>query len=255
MRYGLAKKLVLCSSIFICSVTYAAGNASLWGITQDPTPPELADTNEKGTNVTPDSSMQINSEAQTIENEQVRSIEDPNYDPNVVIDPPTDPVPTATDSTPDSSTPSVPPVNTQTPPASSKAPSSTKTSKSKSATKSTAKTKGKTVTSTSQAAPSDIDAPLLPIDTSPASQKTVCQAFIQQVSLDNDPQFSNIMNGSILPLSKVVDDQYTFLLSGPDSAKKLYAKYRELYIKTYCTKGVVSTLPATPPITTTVPAG
>lgn len=69
------------------------------------------------------------------------------------------------------------------------------------------------------------------------SEKTVCELLSAQATLYGyaDKDGLNKINDMLKNAYKEVMPDYKILLSGGDAANSLYAKYRDLYIKTYCT--------------------
>ncbi len=71
------------------------------------------------------------------------------------------------------------------------------------------------------------------------NQKTVCELLSAQANLYADSDKANIarINEALQNAYKAVLPDYKILLSSSDAANALYAKYRDLYIKTYCVAG------------------
>lgn len=77
-----------------------------------------------------------------------------------------------------------------------------------------------------------------------ANEKTVCELLNDQSFLNSDKNNETKIKDAIQYAYKIVLPDYKILLVNDASANDLYAKYRELYIKTYCMTPVTAIVPA-----------
>lgn len=226
MRANFITSCAVALLLSASTLTYAAG-ASLWGNVDAP---------DESTAPAPAPST-----APIIDDNQTAVSSDPAPSASdVSTDPADDPITTdaSASSAPSAAAPDAPttapvadpatvPTTTKTGTKSTKATKTTKAPASKNANK-----KGTAVTSATTPALTDIDAPL----TNPAAQQTICELFMQQPSLKDDPLYKAKTRDEVTRQASVVEDEYAFLLRDPETANTLYTQYRDLYIKNYCSK-------------------
>ncbi len=66
------------------------------------------------------------------------------------------------------------------------------------------------------------------------SQKTICELISGQTSLSGDTANADKIRAALQQAYQVVLPEYKMFLVSVDAANNLYAKYRELYMQTYC---------------------
>jgi hypothetical protein len=67
------------------------------------------------------------------------------------------------------------------------------------------------------------------------NEKTICELFTMQPTLDSDQANAGKIRDALKRAYQSAGPDYKMLLVSSSAANDLYSKYRELYIKTYCT--------------------
>ena len=67
------------------------------------------------------------------------------------------------------------------------------------------------------------------------NQKTVCEVFTAQATLSADTVNATKIQDALARYYKATLPDYQMFIASKDAANNLYIKYRELYLKTYCT--------------------
>lgn len=68
-----------------------------------------------------------------------------------------------------------------------------------------------------------------------ANEKTICELLTAQATLSADQTNATKIADAIKRVNSTVLPDYRMFLANPDTANDLYVKYRDLYLKTYCT--------------------
>lgn len=69
------------------------------------------------------------------------------------------------------------------------------------------------------------------------NEKTICELLTLQPTLDTDQANAAKVKDALQRAYSAAAPDYKMLLVSTDAANGLYAKYRDLYIKTYCLNG------------------
>lgn len=69
------------------------------------------------------------------------------------------------------------------------------------------------------------------------NQKTVCEILSAQPTLGGDTANAARIKEALVQVFKTAAPEYKMFVVSNDSANDLYARYRDLYLKTYCVAG------------------
>ncbi len=205
-------------AITASTLTYAAAGASLWG---DPNSPSMDD--GVATAAPAPSTAPVIVDEAMLPADQQTTTPAPQTETPAPVEETTVPATSAPEAAPVTKSETVAPP----PPAKAKATKSAPVSKSKAKKVATPATAATTI-------PTDIDAPL--IEPPATGTRTICDVFMQQATLKSDPLYNTKTREEVERRVNIVNDEFVFLLRDPVNANTLYTQYRDLYIKTYCTK-------------------